>query len=510
MAESTIRVTIEPLGTTLEAPRGAALQDLLFGCGVEFPCGGRGNCKRCRVKVVRGRVPATPEEALALSSEEIAQGWRLACRMRPEKTSPWRSHSGRRSCSATTPLSNSRPSEGLGVAVDVGTTTLAAQLVDLARGRVLGVKTALNPQARYGGDVMSRVEASCSGRDGGELTGLIRAAVGELVAGLLAGNSGGGRLLRVILAGNTVMHHLFCGIDVEPLSHAPFETPRGGLETMRGRDLGWQLPDETPVKFLPCLGGFVGSDILAGILATRMHESDSLIGLIDLGTNGEIVLGNRERIVCASTAAGPAFEAGRISMGVRASTGAIDEVTLTGAGPVCHVLGGGAPRGICGSGLVDAIGAGLDLGLIDASGRLANGGQPWMLAAPVSITQSDVRELQLAKAAIAAGIKILLRRWGAAPSAVARLHMAGAFGNYVSRSSARRIGLIPFPEDVVAASGNTALLGAKLALFDESRRLRRDSAAHRARPTCRGRAVSGDLRRRNGFPGYRRVNFFIL
>jgi uncharacterized 2Fe-2S/4Fe-4S cluster protein (DUF4445 family) len=118
--------------------------------------------------------------------------------------------------------------------------------------------------------------------------------------------------------------------------------------------------------------------------------------------------------------------------------------------------------------LVDAIGAGLDVGVIDASGRLANGGQPWMLAAPVSITQSDVRELQLAKAAIAAGIKILLRRWGAAPSAVARLHMAGAFGNYVSRSSARRIGLIPFPEDVVAASGNTALLGAKLALFDES------------------------------------------
>jgi uncharacterized 2Fe-2S/4Fe-4S cluster protein (DUF4445 family) len=468
MAESTIRVTIEPLGTTLEASRGAVLQDLLFGCGVEFPCGGRGNCKRCRVKVVRGRVPATPEEALALSGEEIAEGWRLACRMRPMEDVTLEVAQWETVVLGDDTAFEFTPSEGLGVAVDVGTTTLAAQLVDLAQGRVLGVKTALNPQARFGGDVMSRVEASCSGRDGGELTGLIRAAVGELVTGLLAGDSGGGRLLRVILAGNTVMHHLFCGIDVEPLSHAPFESPRGGLEILRARDLGWQLPDETPVKFLPCLGGFVGSDILAGILATRMHESDPLIGLIDLGTNGEIVLGNRERIVCASTAAGPAFEAGRISMGVRAATGAIDEVRLNSAGPVCHVLGGGPPRGICGSGLVDAIGAGLDLGVIDASGRLANGGQPWMLAAPVSITQSDVRELQLAKAAIAAGIKILLRRWGAAPAAVARLHMAGAFGNYVSRSSARRIGLIPFPEDVVAASGNTALLGAKLALFDES------------------------------------------
>jgi uncharacterized 2Fe-2S/4Fe-4S cluster protein (DUF4445 family) len=468
MPESIIRVTIEPLGTTVEVSGGTSLQDLLFGYGVEFPCGGRGNCKRCRVKVVRGRVPATPEEALALSSEEIAEGWRLACRMQPREDVTLEVAQWETVVLGDDSAFEFTPGEGLGVAVDVGTTTLAAQLVDLARGRVLGVKTALNPQARFGGDVMSRVEASCSGRDGGELTGLIRAAVGELVAGLLAGNPGGGRLLRVILAGNTVMHHLFCGIDVEPLSHAPFESPRGGLETLRARDLGWQLPDETPVKFLPCLGGFVGSDILAGILATRMHESGPLIGLIDLGTNGEIVLGNRERIVCASTAAGPAFEAGRISMGMRAATGAIDEVSLTSAGPVCHVLGGGPPRGLCGSGLVDAIGAGLDLGLIDWSGRMANGGQPWMLAAPVSITQSDVRELQLAKAAIAAGIKILLRRWGAATSDVARLHMAGAFGNYVSRSSARRIGLIPFPEDVAAASGNTALLGAKLALFDES------------------------------------------
>jgi len=207
----------------------------------------------------------------------------------------------------------------------------------------------------------------------------------------------------------------------------------------------------------------VGSDILAGLLATRIAESEELIGLIDLGTNGEIVLGNRHRVFCASTAAGPAFEGARISMGMRASTGAVSQVTVESGKLRCHVLGNVEATGICGSGLVDAVAAGLDLGLIRPSGRCVSNGSAWEICRGVSLTQKDVRELQLAKAAIASGLVMLRERWGGAQPA--RLYLAGAFGNYVNRTSARRIGLIDYPPDQVQPAGNTALLGAKLALF---------------------------------------------
>jgi uncharacterized 2Fe-2S/4Fe-4S cluster protein (DUF4445 family) len=259
------------------------------------------------------------------------------------------------------------------------------------------------------------------------------------------------------------MHHLFCGIDLEPLSHVPFETVRDGLETLRAAELGWEAPGDPEVQFLPCLGGFVGSDILAGVLATRLHDSRELIGLIDLGTNGEIVFGTRDRIVCASTAAGPAFEGGRISMGMQAAAGAISEVSVVEGRLQCRVLGGVAPRGVCGSGLVDAVAAGLELGLITPTGRLADGA--FVVCPPVVLTQADVRELQLAKGAIAAGVRIVLDRLGASAGDVTRLYLAGAFGNYINRASARRIGLIDFPLEKVEPAGNTALLGAKLALF---------------------------------------------
>ena len=222
------------------------------------------------------------------------------------------------------------------------------------------------------------------------------------------------------------------------------------------------------MSFLPCLGGFVGSDILAGVLASRIDEADTLTGLIDLGTNGEILFGTRERMVCASAAAGPAFEAGRISMGMRASTGAISEVAVSDGALECRVMGDGEPRGICGSGLVDAVAAGLSLGRVLPSGRLANGNRTLPLAGAVALTQADVRELQLAKGAVAAGIRIVLARLGAAPDEVQRVYLAGAFGNYVNRASARRIGLIDFPDGKIEQAGNTALLGAKLALFADS------------------------------------------
>ncbi len=456
-----VRIRLQPLGETIEVPRGTPLREVLFAYGVEFPCGGHGRCKRCRVRVLRGQLPPTPEEQGLLGAGELARGWRLACHAAADadltlEVAQW-----------DVPILVDEsafefiPGDGLGVAVDLGTTTLVAQLLDLRTGQVLGVRAGLNPQAGHGADIMSRIQFALAPEGRQKLAGLIRAGVGRLVEPLLPVTAG--TIRRVVIVGNTAMHHLFCGIDVEPLSHVPFETVRDGLESFHAAELGWELLGNPVVEFLPCLGGFVGSDILAGVLATRMHESRDLIGLIDLGTNGEIVFGTRDRILCASTAAGPAFEGGRIGMGMQAAAGAISEVTVTEGRLQCRVLGGVAPRGICGSGLVDTVAAGLELGLIRATGRLADGA--FVVCPPVVLTQADVRELQLAKGAIAAGVRIVLDRLGASAQDVTRLYLAGAFGNYINRASAHRIGLIDFPEEKVQPAGNTALLGAKLALF---------------------------------------------
>jgi uncharacterized 2Fe-2S/4Fe-4S cluster protein (DUF4445 family) len=356
------------------------------------------------------------------------------------------------------------PHDGLGLAFDLGTTTLVGQLLDLRTGYVLGVRTALNVQAQHGADIMSRIECALGGGQA-LLTRLIREQIGGLARELLEIVPERRAELRdVVIVGNTVMHHFLCGIDVTPLSHTPFEPEQSGLQVFDPEALGWDIGGGGPVRFLPCLGSFVGSDLLAGVLATRLHESDRLSALIDLGTNGEIVVGNRERLLCASTAAGPAFEGARISMGMRAATGAIAAVSLHDRRLQCHVLGHGAPRGLCGSGLVDAVACGLELGVIRPNGRLANG-TAFALDPPVQINQSDIRELQLAKGAIAAGLRLLVEQWGATLADLDRIHLAGAFGNYINRASARRIGLLRFPPEQVQPAGNTALLGAKLALF---------------------------------------------
>jgi uncharacterized 2Fe-2S/4Fe-4S cluster protein (DUF4445 family) len=432
--------------------------------------------------VLKGTAELNRAQEERLSREEIVQGWRLACQCVVEGDLEIELRQWDAAILVDDTPFAFRPRQGLGVAVDLGTTTLAAQLLDLTTGKVLAVSTALNSQARYGADVMSRLHFAVLGGGQHQLESLIRQQIGALVEQLLfSAGRPRAEIADIVVVGNTVMRHFFCGIDAEPLAHYPFEPAEGGLKTFRSSALGWKLAGDPLVRFLPCLGGFVGSDVLAGILAAKLIAHDDLVGLIDLGTNGEIVIGNREGLLCASTAAGPAFEGAKISMGMRASTGAISQVTLSPPfSPLpteegtkgwcsrdrvlrCRVIGDGTPRGLCGSGLVDAVAVGLELGVIATSGGFSKGENSWMLAPPVALTQNDIRELQLAKAAIAAGIKLLMHRKGA--KELARLYLAGAFGNYIDRASAQRIGLIAFPPERVKAAGNTALLGAKLALF---------------------------------------------
>jgi len=464
--EKTYRILLQPTAAELRAAAGSPLRDLLFEQGVEFPCGGRGRCRGCRVRVRQGTVEINDTQREKLSNEELKNGWRLACQSSLLDNLVVELRQWDAAILTDDSPFAFEPRPGLGVAVDLGTTTLVAQLVDLTRGRVLAVRTGLNAQARYGADVMSRVEYACGESHLSTLTQLIRRQIASLIDQLVfSAKAEQAEIRDVVLVGNTVMHHLLCGIDVEPLSHNPFESPQTDLMLFRASDLGWNLNRGATIRFLPCLGGFVGSDVLAGVLATRLSESKEMGALIDLGTNGEIVVGNSAGLLCASTAAGPAFEGARISMGMRAATGAISQVTVHDNRLVCHVLGNAAPQGLCGSGLVDAVAAGLDLDIIQPSGRFANGRKEWSLDPPVVLTQSDIRELQLAKGAIAAGFRILLNRLGASIDDVKKLYLAGAFGNYIARSSARRIGLIDLPIEQVFPAGNTALLGAKVALF---------------------------------------------
>ncbi len=454
-----VRIELDPLGIVLEAETGTTLESLLSEYGVEFPCGASGLCGGCRVQVLEGA--AEPEEAdLATFTEaELAAGYRLACRIRAN--SPLRLRVEQWSMPVLTDDTAGARSgkSGLAVAIDLGTTTIVTQLLDLKTGEVLGLRTALNPQSGYGADVMSRVRASLHGP---ELTTNIRRFLGETIADLAGVRAA--EIVEVVVVGNTVMHHLFCGLDAAPLAHVPFHSPHLGEQRFEPRQLGWSLSPSAVIRFLPCLGGFVGSDILAGILATGLHVGPKLRALVDLGTNGEIALGNSERILCASTAAGTAFEAGSIRMGMRAAAGAISHVSWQVDGLTCGVIGDVAPRGICGSGLIDAVAAGLDMGAILPAGRMTGGAREIALQPPVKLFQADIRELQLAKGAIAAGLRILLDHWGAGLDDIECVYLAGAFGNYVRPESAYRIGLLEVPADRLVASGNTALRGAKLAI----------------------------------------------
>ena len=410
-------IRLEPLGVEIDAEAGASLRALLAPYGVEFPCGGSGDCGGCRVRVVDG----------------ADTGWQSACQLRVHapmtlEVDQWIAPI----LTDETPVGSGHR-DGVGIAVDLGTTTIAVQAVDLRTGRVLAVRTALNPQVAYGADVMSRIQSALRGS---ELTRCIRTGLDDLLTGMDG---------DALIVGNTAMHHLFLGCDVSPLAAVPFRSPNLGSSTV-GR-----------YTFEHCLGGFVGSDILAGIVATGMHRASQLTALIDLGTNGEIVVGNRDGLWCASTAAGPAFEAGQIRCGMRAATGAIAHVSDEFE---CTIIGGGAARGICGSGLVDAVAAGLKAGRIRSTGRLTDG--QLQLAGGVALAQADIRELQLAKGAIAAGLRILLRRIGASERDLHMIHLAGAFGNYINIRSAVCIGLLPDVE--IHPAGNTALRGARMML----------------------------------------------
>ena len=379
-----------------------------------------------------------------------------------------------------------------GVAFDIGTTTVVGMLVDLRTGHEAAVAARTNPQVVYGDDVVSRIRFANDNPAGlRQLQKTILDCVNEII-GELAAKAGidADSICEATFAGNSTMDHLLLGVDPRSLGEMPFVAAVRGAVNIKAEQLGVGIRPGGNVHTLPNIASFVGGDTVGVILAAGMLDDDRLRLAIDIGTNGEIVLGSSKRLVCCSTAAGPAFEGARIRFGMRAADGAIDKVVFN-EDVELSVLGGGAPRGICGTGLIDAVAEALRHGLIDTTGRFrsredvpaglpdairrriinSDGGAAFVLAdngpegKPLVLTQRDIREVQLAKGAISAGVATLMAELGVQPADIEEVLLAGAFGNFIRRSQAKRIGLLPnVPTERIRFVGNAAGAGAKMAL----------------------------------------------
>lgn len=457
-----IIINLQPIDKKLNVNKGTPLIDILHEYGVEFPCGGKGTCGRCKVKLLSGELEKNAVQQDKLDKLGLSKEWRLACFCNANSDITLEVAQFEHIILADNTEFDFQPQHGHGIAVDLGTTTVVVQLVNLENGYILDSRSEVNAQAKFGGDLISRIQSCLDGKQL-EMQELIRHQIGKMIATILKKHPV--EILNVILVGNTAMHHIFSGLNVQPLSFYPFESSEIELQQFSAENLQWYLPETAKIKFYPSIGSFVGSDILAGIAATKMTEHEEYSVLIDLGTNGEIVVGNKNKIVCASTAAGPAFEGAKINQGMRATTGAISSVSLVNENFKCHVIGNTNAKGICGSGLIDVMAILIQREKIGMFGEFNSGEDKIEITSGVCITQQDIREFQLAKAAIATGLQILLNRMNITFDEINTVFIAGGFGNFLNIPNVIRTGLIECDEEKIVKLGNTALIGAKMFLF---------------------------------------------
>ena len=375
--------------------------------------------------------------------------------------------------------------ESYGVAMDLGTTTVVGTLMNLKTGMAEAVRSTLNGQAPFGADVISRIS---HGMQGDEAKTELRDAVLRTINTILSElyESAGvsrERVYELVIVGNATMLHLLLGIDATPISMMPFTPAFTDPLYVPALDAGIDIHAGGYVQTLPVVGAYVGADIVAGIMATGLAREDKMRVFVDVGTNGEIVLGSLKRVLCTAAPAGPAFEGSQIRCGMRATEGAIEGVTLTDHVELQVIGGDIAPRGICGSGLVDTVAQLRLAGLLDAGGKMrsreevpehplsdrlimVDGVRAFLLAENVYLTQRDVRELQFGKGSIATGIKVLMDVMGVRATDLDEVLLGGSFGSYLNPESAKIIGLVPAVDvDHILSVGNTAGEGAKMALL---------------------------------------------
>ena len=461
----------------LDAEHGANLFQLLKdnGYAPTSPCGGRGVCGKCKVLCKGALSELTDEERSVFDVEMIRDGWRLSCVTKilgdAEVTVPENAKPDICADFEEPEITGEAMFQNYGAAVDIGTTTVCVRLYD-ANG-FLSTAAAPNPQAAYGADVISRIGAQLAG-NGDSLKSLVCDCIASLLkeAAKKAGIPYSG-IDAIVITGNTAMLCLLTNTDTEPMSHMPFASKDYFGRYVAPRELGLQADK----VYLPaCISPYVGADITCAVLACGMQDRTDTVLLADIGTNGELVLSKNGKTTCCATAAGPALEGAGITCGSMAVPGAIDTVRAEDGKLVCTTIGGKPAAGICGSGIIDAIAAFLDAEIMEDSGLLDDECEiaPYLddeqaigLTDNVYVSQKDVRMVQLAKSAICAGMRTLIKNQHCTEADVAELLVAGGFGKHIRFESAAKIGLIPPTlEEKAVAVGNAALAGASMILRD--------------------------------------------
>ena len=500
-------ITFEPDGRQVSIHAGATLLEAAGQAGIILStvCGGKGICKKCVVNVLPDRqevlacqyhiqedlVVIVPVSSRFFEHKILTEGISSRAEIQPDIYKKYRKFAP--------------AGDVFGVAVDIGTTTVVAKLVDMTNGLLLETQAALNPQISFGDDVISRINYAQTDAKLAELHEAIIGCINELTAKLCRQASiDAKQIYEMCVVGNTTMNHVFLKLPVVQLGQAPYKAFSLDAEDRSPENTALQMNPAGNIHSVENIAGFVGSDTVAVALAADIYSAKDLTLIVDIGTNGEIVLGTADKLYAASCAAGPAFEGARISCGSRAMEGAIEVVLVNDGNIDFDIIGNGStvlsgspskdcppavslsnqPRSICGSGLIDAVAILLDLGIIDRTGRFASpanlppaissritqqNGQPaFRLAEKVTLTQKDIREVQLAKAAIRAGVKLLQKKIGIEDDDIKQVLLAGAFGNYIRRESALRIGLLPdLPPERIHFIGNAAASGAQMILLSQ-------------------------------------------
>lgn len=436
---------------------GKTVLELLSAAGElppDTPCGGRGSCGKCRVRLTGALSEADAGER-ALLGNDCDKEIRLACLARAEGDFEYEvseSISAEIQLDFNASVGTACGREGKALAIDIGTTTVAVYICDLQNGNIIDKRSFVNPQRIHGADVISRlVYAEEGGSD--ELEKEINTAICDAVNDMHAED-----IEFAVICGNTVMEHFLCGEDASGIAKLPF-TPA----TLFGKEYG--LPFCRKAYIAPCIAAYVGGDITLGALACGLDNVSELTLYIDIGTNGEIVLASNDRLLCCAAAAGPAFEGGNIDCGMIASEGAVCRVYNDNGRIAFDTIDGTEPKGICGSGLIDAVSTLLELECMDETGRLEE--DKVFFGDKVFVSQKDIRNLQSAKAAIAAGVRTLCHEMKCLAEDIERVIIAGGFGSHINAESACKIGLIPYGcEADITFMGNCAGMGALTLALD--------------------------------------------
>ena len=500
--------------TNYMIPKGITLLEALGGLGVYLstPCGGNARCGKCSVTIAKGAVKEpTLEEKRLIGEDGIKEGIRLACSYIIENDLTIIKPLGVGESEIVTDgigLQKGNLSEdvsNLGLAIDIGTTTMVLYLVGLESGEVLETESSINPQSIHGADVMSRisyVDTSLSLVE--EMRRLVVSEINRMIGKVMKKVGLDSELItRIVISGNTTMLHFLLGLRVEGMGTYPYTPESTKLKVESPSKMGIKINAEGQIIVLPSVSAFIGADIVAGIIATEMYKYNDYSLLIDLGTNGEMVLGNKDGMIACSAAMGPAFEGANIEHGIAGVAGAIDKFSIDHDGAIdgfginhdgvfFSTISGKEPIGICGSGIIDLVAGLLKAGIIDKTGRmvgsqsakdLANlhslkdriidfkGKQAFIIShragEPILFTQQDVRQVQLAKSAIAVGINALIENIGITDREIEHVYLAGGFGNFINIENAVIIGLIPERlKDKIVSAGNTSGSGAVMCLTE--------------------------------------------